>query len=100
MLGPDGKPIEPEPTRFLPQRRPGRYIIAAVVTTAVGCGVALVVALTMGTTGPNGVGLFFAAVGAVVVGLVVVMTGVEVGWAPTRRLPRKVGEGGRFTEAE
>lgn len=72
-LGPDGKPIEPEPTRFLPRRRPGRYIVASVVTTIVLLGVVLVVALMTSASGPSGVGIFFATVSAVVVGLVVVV---------------------------
>jgi hypothetical protein len=72
-IGPDGVPIEPELTRFIPRPRPGRFIVAAAVTAAVFCGVALIVAAMTGATGPKGVGLFFAGIGTALAGVVAVV---------------------------
>jgi hypothetical protein len=99
-IGPDGAPIEPELTRFLPRRRPGRYLIAAAVTAvALGAG-ALVVASTTGATGPNGVGLFFATIGAISVGVVAIVwvwrwAGRRRSGIPTKRSRAIDVEGGR-----
>jgi hypothetical protein len=71
-LGPDGSPIEPELTRFLPRPQPGRYVIAALVTAAVFMGIASVVALTSNAEEAKGIGAYFALIGAGAIGLVTV----------------------------
>lgn len=82
-FGPDGAPIEPALTRFLPRRRPGRYIVAAVVTATVFGAVALVVPALTGASGPGGVGLFFATIGTAAVGIVAIVWVWK--WAGKRR---------------
>ncbi|MCJ7827207.1 MAG: hypothetical protein MUP36_03085, partial [Demequinaceae bacterium] len=82
-IGPDGSPIEPELTRFLPRPQPGRYVVAAVVTACAFIAVGATVTLMAGASGPKGVGVFFAVIGAVVAGVVIVVWVWR--WAGRRR---------------
>ena len=72
VLGPDGSPIEPELTRFIPRAQPGRYVVAAMVTAVVFVAIAVVVALTSGAKGAKGIGAYLAIIGTVVLGAAIV----------------------------
>jgi hypothetical protein len=74
---------EEEPTRFVARARPGRYVVAAVVTAGAFAGIAWGAAWMGGASGAKGIGAYFAAIGAIAVGIVVVVSVWR--WAGRRR---------------
>ena len=87
----EGAPIPPVPpptpeeeaTRFLPQARRGRYIVAAFVTAGAFASIAWGAAWMGGASGAKGIGIYFAGIGAIAVGIVLIVSVWR--WAGKRR---------------
>jgi len=74
---------EEEVTRFVSRARPRRYLVAALVTAAAFAGIAWGAASIGSASGAKGIGIYFAAIGAIFVGVVVVVAIWR--WAGKRR---------------
>lgn len=92
-----------ESTRFLSRARPGRYVVAVIVTAGALFGLAWGVAAIGSTSGAKGIGVYFVVVGVAITGAVAVVSAWRWAWRrrsgiPKRRFNPTEVQGGKSAE--